>query len=159
MLRSITQKTQELLHGDVVFLCLFNTPEQKMTLLSTSGPAQAIARRESAVDPTLAGEVLAGERALRCDEGCRGYCEILASPYRTSHIAGAENRKTDHRGAVRGQRKPGQFGDESIAALTKLANVAAVALQQRLYEQAERLAALEERQRIAAEMHDGLAQT
>ena len=87
VLRSITQKTQELLHGDVVFLCLFNAPEQKMTLLSTSGPAQAIARRESAVDPTLASEVLAGERALRCDEGCRGYCEILASPYRTSHIA------------------------------------------------------------------------
>ena len=45
-------------------------------------------------------------------------------------------------------------------ALTKLANVAAVALQNaRLYDQAERLAASEERQRIAAEMHDGLAQT
>ena len=59
-----------------------------------------------------------------------------------------------------GSEKAGQFRDEFIAALTKLANVAAVALQNaRLYEQAERLAALEERQRIAAEMHDGLAQT
>ena len=161
VLRSITHKTQELLHGDVVFLCLFNAPEQTMTLLSTSGPAQAIARRVAAVDPTLAGEVLAGERALRCDEGCRGYCEILASPYRTSHIAAPLKIEKQIIGALCvGSEKAGQFGDKSISALTKLANVAAVALQNaRLYEQAERLAASEERQRIAAEMHDGVAQT
>ena len=44
--------------------------------------------------------------------------------------------------------------------LTKLANVAAIALENaRLFAQAERVATLEERRRIAAEMHDGLAQT
>ncbi len=44
--------------------------------------------------------------------------------------------------------------------LTKLANVAAIALENaRLFAQAERVATLEERRRVAAEMHDGLGQT
>jgi two-component system nitrate/nitrite sensor histidine kinase NarX len=47
-----------------------------------------------------------------------------------------------------------------LALLTELANAADVALENALlYEQAERSAMLEERQRLAAEMHDGLAQT
>lgn len=53
-----------------------------------------------------------------------------------------------------------RFGDESTDLLTKLANTAAIALENaRLYEQAERIATLEERRRIAADMHDGLGQT
>ena len=114
----------------------------------------------AAIDPTLAGEVLAGER--RClPRGLPGVLRRSASPYRTSHIAAPLKIEKQIIGALCvGSEKVGQFGGISIPALTELANVAAVALQNaRLYEQAERLAASEERQRIAAEMHDGLAQT
>jgi signal transduction histidine kinase len=52
------------------------------------------------------------------------------------------------------------FTNESADMLTKLANTAAIALQNaQLYAQAERVATLEERQRVAAELHDGLGQT
>jgi two-component system nitrate/nitrite sensor histidine kinase NarX len=161
VLRSITQKTRALIGSDVVFLCLFNEPDQTMALLSSSGPEGAIVRRTSRVSTTMTGQVLAGERALRCDQGCRGYCEILASPYRTSHLAAPLKIERQIIGALCvGSEQPDQFGEETVEAVTQLANVAAVALQNaRLYEQAERLAASEERQRIAAEMHDGLAQT
>lgn len=161
VLHSITQKTQELLSCDVVFLCIFNDPDQTMSLLASSGPEGAIIRRTSPVRSTAAAEVLAGDQALRCDQGCRGFCEIMAAPYCASHLAAPLKIERQIIGAlcVGGQR-PDQFGEEAVVALTKLANVAAVALQNaRLYDQAERLAASEERQRIAAEMHDGLAQT
>ncbi|MFZ1754902.1 MAG: sensor histidine kinase, partial [Caldilineaceae bacterium] len=59
-----------------------------------------------------------------------------------------------------GSSQPLAFTPEGGRLLTKLANSAAVALENaRLYAQAERVATLEERQRIAADMHDGLAQT
>ena len=161
VLYSITQKTRELLNSDLAFLCLFNEPDQTMSLLSSSGPDEAIACRTSMVLSTTAGAVLAGDQALRCDQGCRGYCEIMASPYRTSHIAAPLKIERQMIGALCvGSQRPDQFGEDTLEALTKLANVAAVALQNaRMYDQAERLAASEERQRIAAEMHDGLAQT
>ncbi len=56
-----------------------------------------------------------------------------------------------------GSSRPGFFSFEERRFLTKLAGSAAVALENaRLFEQAERVAALEERHRIAAEMHDEL---
>jgi signal transduction histidine kinase len=56
--------------------------------------------------------------------------------------------------------KLNHFSKEATDVATKLANTAAVALQNaQLYAQAERVAMLEERHRLAAEMHDGLGQT
>ncbi len=85
----------------------------------------------------------------------------MAAPYRTSHIAAPLKIEQQVIGALCvGSKSQNEFSEEATNALTKLANVAAVALQNaRLYNQAERLATSEERQRIAAEMHDGLAQT
>jgi two-component system nitrate/nitrite sensor histidine kinase NarX len=161
VLSSITQKTRGLLQCDVAVLCLFNDADQTMTLLSSSGPEEAIMRRTSQVRDATTRQVLAGERALRCAEGCRGFCEILSSPYHTSHIVAPLKIEQQIIGALCvGDEQPEKFGEDAMNVLTKLANVAAIALQNaRLYDQAERLAASEERQRIAAEMHDGLAQT
>jgi signal transduction histidine kinase len=56
--------------------------------------------------------------------------------------------------------KAGLFSNEAASTLSKLANSAAIAVENaRLYQKSEAAAALEERHRIAAEMHDGLAQT
>lgn len=59
-----------------------------------------------------------------------------------------------------GSTRTATYSQEQVRLLTELANATAIALENaRLYEQAERAAVLEERQRIAADMHDGLAQT
>ena len=56
--------------------------------------------------------------------------------------------------------RPRHWRPNEVAWAESFANHAAIALGKAyLYEQAERAATLEERQRIAAEMHDGLAQT
>ncbi len=161
VLRSITHKTRELVGSDVAFLCLYDEAGQAMSLLSASGPEGAVAGRASPVASATAGKVLAGERAQICDQRCRGACEMVAPTYRASHLAAPLKLERQIIGALCvGSQRPGKFGTEAIEVLTKLSGVAAVALQNaRLYEQAERLAASEERQRIAAEMHDGLAQT
>ncbi len=162
VLRSVTQKTMELLDAEVVFLCLLDDQGRVMNLRATSGPEAAIQAVSSPVCNPMVNSVLSGERALRCDEhGCLGYCEIISAPYRISHLAAPMRIGSQIIGALCvGSSKPDSLKDEALDVLTKLASVAAIALQNaRLYEQAERAATLEERQRIAAEMHDGLAQT
>lgn len=58
------------------------------------------------------------------------------------------------------QRSPRRWREEERVLIESFVNSAAVALiNARLYKQLEWAAALEERQRIAADMHDGLAQT
>ncbi len=57
------------------------------------------------------------------------------------------------------QRAPRLWRSDEVAWAESFANHAALALEKAyLYSQVERMATLEERQRIAAEMHDGLAQ-
>jgi two-component system nitrate/nitrite sensor histidine kinase NarX len=59
-----------------------------------------------------------------------------------------------------GNQAPSQFGNDQVRLLTGLASQAAVAIENaRLYEQTEVFAASRERERIAREMHDSLAQT
>jgi signal transduction histidine kinase len=56
-------------------------------------------------------------------------------------------------------RATGRFDQEAETVLTSLANQAAIAIENaRLHAQVQSLAVLEERERIAREMHDGLAQ-
>jgi two-component system nitrate/nitrite sensor histidine kinase NarX len=115
----------------------------------------------SPAENPFVAEVL-GERSARPCESriCRGTCGILDDAYRASHLAAPLWIGDQVIGALCvGSRHKGQFSEDSSVLLTRLANAAAVALgNARLYAQAERAAALEERQRIAGQMHDGLAQ-
>jgi two-component system nitrate/nitrite sensor histidine kinase NarX len=162
VLRSVTDKARELLDGEVALLCLLDENEKVLNLHATSGPREAVIRSSSLVQGGLAGQVLSGERALPCGvEGCLGSCGIVAERFRTSHLAAPLRMGDRVIGALCvGSPQNGAFSEEAERLLTKLANSAAIALENaRLYNQAERLAVLEDRQRIAAEMHDGLAQS
>lgn len=162
VLRSVTEKARNLLGGDVATLCLLDETAQSLNLQSASGPGDAITgARSSAFDPP-AVQVLAGDRALLCgNDECLNSCAIVAVPFRVSHIAAplrVGNRVIGE--LCVGNQKSRAFSTDSASLLTKLADSAAIALENaRLYERAERVAMLEERQRIAAEMHDGVAQT
>lgn len=162
VLRSVTGKAKDLLDGDVATLCLLDETAQSLNLQSASGPGEAIAGAHSSAQNPPAVQVLAGDRALLCGiDECLNSCAIVASPYRLSQVAAPLRVGKRVIGELCvGSQRAGAFSAESASLLTKLANSAAIALENaRLYERAERVAMLEERQRIAAEMHDGVAQT
>lgn len=162
VLRSVTDKTRELLDSEVAFLCLIDESAQSLNLEAFSGPEGAVAAQRTSAQRSPASVVLAGESALACGvEGCQEFCGIIAPTFRTSHLAAPLRAGERVIGALCvGRSGPEAFDSEETGLLTKLANSAAIALENaRLYRQAERAAMLEERQRIAGEMHDGLAQT
>lgn len=174
VLRTITEKARELLAGEVAMLCLLSDDGRVLQIQSLSGPVEAVrARQTSAEDQTAV--FLDKPTALLCSlepsdpRGCDldpsgsvcQSCQILDPRFRVSHlVAPLQVRERIIGTLCVGSSAQRQFDAEDADLLSRLANSAAIALENaRLYRQAERLAALEERQRIAAEMHDGLAQT
>ena len=162
VLNSVTEKARTLLGGEVASLCLVDANQRWLKLQAVSGPQNAVVGRAVRADEEFANAVLVGEHAMLCEAGnCQGGCCMLAQEYRASHLAAPLRIGNRVIGALCvGSPLHNQFASESAGMLTKLANVAAIALENaRLFAQAERVATLEERRRIAAEMHDGLAQT
>ena len=159
--QSVTDKARTLLAADVAVLCLLEPDERFLQSSASSGPAEAVLGGRTSALHQLAERVLASDEALPCGaDECQGCCGILAGPFRASHLVAPLRIGPRVLGALCvGGQTGGQFSGEARHVLTELANSAAIALENaRLYAQAERMATLEERQRIAAEMHDGLAQ-
>ncbi len=162
VLNSVTEKARTLLGGEVASLCLVDENQHWMKLQAISGPQNAVNGQTVRADEELAEAVLGSDQALICGVGsCRGGCRMLSEPYRVSHLAAPLRIGERVIGALCvGSLAQNRFATESAGMLTKLANAAAIALENaRLYAQVERVATLEERHRVAAEMHDGLGQT
>lgn len=162
VLRSVTDKARELLGGEVAALCLLDEAGHVLDLQAVSGPQETLRETWVSAQHLPATRVLSEDRALACGtDDCMGSCGIIAAPFRLSHLAASLRARDRVIGALCiGSARAGAFSGEAANLLTKLANAAAIALENaHLYEQAERVATLEERQRIAAEMHDGLTQT
>lgn len=162
VLNSVTEKARELLQAEVASLCLLEDSTEVLTISSHSGPPDAVVGNSSLVEGGIAGPVLSSTEAVACGEyQCSAACSILSSQYRASHLVAPLRVGSRVIGALCvGSRQPGAFSEKACPLLGKLANSAAIALENaRLYAQAERVATLEERQRIAADMHDSLGQT
>jgi nitrate/nitrite-specific signal transduction histidine kinase len=162
VLNSVTEKARALLGGEVASLCLVDETQHWLKLQTLSGPKHAVVGNTMRVDNEFAKVVLADDGAMICGVGsCRGGCRMLSDEYRTSHLAAPLRIGDRVIGALCvGSPAQNQFPAESANMLTRLANVAAIALEiARLFAQAERTATMEERRRVAAEMHDGLGQT
>lgn len=158
VLQSVTAKARELLDSEVAFLCLLEDNRQELSLRAFSGPAEAVCQRCTLARNPTAEQVLRHPRAMICEVGG---CATIAERYRTSHLAASLRIGERVIGALCvSSQRPATYSQDQARVLTELANSTAIALENaRLYEQSERAATLEERQRIAAEMHDGLAQT
>ena len=162
VLDSITEKAGELLKADVAFLCLLDDREHNLRLHSASGPLEAVRCSSTSARGSFAEQVLTGDNALPCGgDGCVGSCGIISEYFHSSHLAAPMRVGERLIGALCvGSSQEKAFNTEATMLLARLANSAAIALENaRLYSQAERLGILEERQRIAAEMHDGISQT
>ena len=162
VLNSVVEKSRQLMEADVAFLCLLDEQKNSLSLQSASGALHAIAASSTTLEASWASRVIASDHALRYqDEGCLSCCQIVDKSYRGSQIAAPLKIENSVIGAMCvASQQPGFFAKDSLGLLTRLANIAAVAIENaRLYTRLERSAALEERHRIAAEIHDGLAQT
>ncbi|MCC7119087.1 MAG: GAF domain-containing protein [Anaerolineales bacterium] len=162
VLNSVTDKARALLGGEVASLCLVDENQSWLKLQTLSGPKNAIVGHAMPTDSDFANAVLADDGAMICGLNfCQGGCRMLSAEYRTSHLAAPLRVGNRVIGALCvGSPAQNQFAAESADMLSKLANVAAIALENaRLFAQAEQTGTLGERQRVAAEMHDGLGQT
>jgi nitrate/nitrite-specific signal transduction histidine kinase len=151
VLQSVVDKARELLRADAAALCLFSPVNREPVAQATSGPPEAFR---------------APERVGRCEplaEGCerRDTSPLLAPDHARGHLATTLRLGDDDIGVLYvGTREPREFSDGEVELLAGLATQAAVAIERtRLSEEVRSLAAVEERERLAREMHDGLAQS
>jgi two-component system nitrate/nitrite sensor histidine kinase NarX len=161
VLRSVTGKARELLHCETAFLCLLHETNSALELKAMSGPERALGDVYIQEQDAHIQLVLEDTEAVFCDgNGCDARCKIIAEPYQRSHIASSLRVGGRVIGALCAASPTAEaFTLEDKDLLARLANSAAIALENaRLYGEAERVATLEERQRIAADIHDGLAQ-
>ena len=161
VLNSVTEKVRTLLDGDSAMLCLMDDENKYLMLKSVSG-VPSIETMDQMSTVNLASVALTSQQALICGNAqCVGGCGLLSNTHSASHMVAPLRIGDKVIGALCvSSSQANHFSKDVTDVATKLANTAAVALQNaQLYAQAERVAMLEERHRLAAEMHDGLGQT
>ena len=164
LIQSVTDRALALTRARSAALCLLEDDGFHLRLAATSGESRPIQDGQPFGSLVPAGRVIGGGETVVVDASCAlcdfrqahgsGLC--AAAPLRTGEMTlGALC-------VVRGHGRP--FDPDETLALTLLANSAAIAISNaRLAEagrsQAKRAAALAERERLAAELHDELAQS
>ncbi len=144
VLQSIAARTRELLRGEVSVICLFEQPET----VRVGAVAGAV--------PVDEGQVI---HLPRGDKGTCPGCAGLDAACPAHLIAPLTAAGRTIGSICVARRDPLEFSDEDREVLGGLANLAALTVENaRLQEQVQSAAVLEERERIAREMHDGAGQ-
>lgn len=162
VLNSVAVKARELSGADIAAICLLDEDGKILHLNAVDGQHETVQQMQSSALNLIAGQVLHPASTQPCDlQSCNGACQILDERYLNSHIAVSLRSKGKIIGALCiGSQKAKAFDLEVKTLLSQLGSVTEIALENsRLYQQAESYATLEERQRLASEMHDGSLQT
>lgn len=169
ILTSVVEKTRQLLHTEVAAIALVDQSSHDIYMRATSGirtdafrrirllPGQGLAGRvvqtgePHRLHDYLSDASIAHEQELDAVVAKEGLRSHLAVPLRAGdEILGA---------LYAARRSVSDFTPHQADLLERLGNQAAIAIvNARLYDQVRHLAVLEERDRLAREMHDGLAQ-
>mgnify|MGYP001032608584 CR=1 FL=1 len=164
LLQSVTERARVLTRAEAVSLCLLDDDQPVLKLVASSGNGRPPGVLRQPLGRGLARQVIGAGQTVTAAAACSA-CDFLAA-YAPGRCAAAPLRTgATTLGAlcvVRSASEP--FDPEETRALTLLANAAAIAITNaRLADagrrQAEQAAALAERERLAAELHDQLAQT
>ncbi len=148
VLYSIAGRATSLLQTDVAVVCLLDESGKTARISAAAGAAAALV--DTKVSPAVLEEP--GLGCLRCIN--------LDSRYRTAHLVAPLTVGPRTVGALCvATRTDRVFTAEDQEVLGGLANLAAIAVENaRLQEQVQSVAMLEERERIAREMHDSVGQ-
>lgn len=163
VLESVVGKAQELLELDLVALALWDDQAQEMVTRSTRGfRTDPVKQTRQRVWQDLGRQVFAAgqpvQRTYRAEEEDRD--SIVRVEGNVSHVAVPLKAGNKVIGVLHGAyRYPRASSEEDVELFSSLANQAAIAVENTaLYAQVQNLAVLEERDRLAREMHDSLAQ-
>ncbi len=152
VLQSVVDRTRELLRADAVALCLFAPGGTDLTAQATSGPPDAFRSGSDApeCEPPPTGD-------LECRNAVPA---AIRTEFARAHLAAPLHLGDDQIGAIYvTTRDERTFTANETELLAGLATQAAIAIERaRLSDEVRSLAAVEERERLAREMHDGLAQ-
>ncbi len=155
VLWSIAERAREMLRADAAAVSLFDQAGEGFTLAAHSGRPQAFCSPHAA-DSWFPLETTAHQAEIADGQG--NGCPI-ADPSFSRHAASLRagpDRIGELSVSVAGSRR---FNDEEQHLLSGLADLAAIAVQKsRLLARERQVAVLEERERLAREMHDSLAQ-
>lgn len=163
LLDSVVRRASDLLQGQAAALCMLQENGRSLSLVASSGVFDNhIGLRQSAQRGIALPVVQQGETVV-VEGGCAN-CVYLRQFPDASCIAAPLQVGGQCLGALCVVHSQGRVDCEESRALTLLANAAAIAIDNaRLVEashkQAEENASLAERQRLAADLHDNLAQT
>ncbi|MBI3013954.1 MAG: HAMP domain-containing protein [Candidatus Tectomicrobia bacterium] len=139
ILHSVVEKAKELLQADCAALCMFDDGIREAGLKVTSGPALAFVCKTISTEPGPAEDQSTCLSSETCVPGnapeSKLTCKFFNSTYVRSHLAAPLKKR-----------------DKTLGALC------VGRCENREYREVRNLAAVEERERIAREMHDGLAQ-
>ncbi len=163
LLTSVTNRAKSLARADVASLCLLTPAGKTLRLVANSNGIIPPKDLEHPAEDGLAGDVVFGDKTVSTDTACAnctfmqhvdGYC--VATPLK------AGEKTLGALCVVTGE--PAHVNSDHSRALSLLANSAAIAitnaqLVKEKQMQAEQSASLAERERLAAELHDNLAQT
>ncbi len=156
ILDTIVDQAREIVGSETAALCLVRDNDRRLRLSGCSGPRDAFPRAPSQVTP-LPLTILPEQSAVLDPDAP---CPALAAGYRIAHLSAPLRVGT----AVIGElcvssRTPQRFAERHRELLARLADMAAIAINNaRLLEAERHMAVLEERERLALEMHDSLAQ-
>ena len=152
ILRSVVNHTRQIMNVEAAAICLFIPGREEVEVRSTSGPADAFWVRGGVVGCSAA--------CLENQEHRLTDCPVMRPEYLRSHLPLPLNRGGDSVGVLCvASREERIFSSEEKKLLTSMAAQVAIAVEHgRLEGEVRRLAVLEERGRIARDMHDGLAQ-
>jgi nitrate/nitrite-specific signal transduction histidine kinase len=151
VLQSIVEKARELLRADAAALWLCAADGREITAKATSGPPEAF---------RVASDGPGGSAVPDDGQGQAAACPLIQPEYVRSQLAASLRLEDGSVGGLCvGTREEREFSPDAADLLAGLATQGAVAIERtRLTEELRSLAAVEERERLAREMHDGLAQ-
>lgn len=168
VLEHVVASARELLAADVGILSLMDEDRARVVMRAAAGlRGDALMGVELAPGQGIAGHVIRSAQPLVVND----YLVDTRISHELDGIVRQEGLRT-HLAvpvAARGQaigclsvafRRVRQAADDEVHLLTRMANQAAIAIENaRLYQQVQSLAILEERDRLAREMHDSLGQS
>ncbi len=140
----VVGEARRLLAADVCLLCLYDVRTQVVRPTVIAGAAEAVEVRT----------------ALACPPREMIGCRVLAREYRVGHLVAPVQAGNVLLGWLcAGTKEPRTFTDDDRSLLESLGTLAALALENnRLRAEVQWLGTIQERERLARELHDGLAQ-